>query len=125
MLGWAVFWETRAKLCWEPTPTPPQPAGQLEQNHATGTTDGGLRGQTPRWLGRDPGKGLRRELTTQEVCGDRERLEKERDPVDVREERPAAIGRPAPVRGTPPTCPQEAEPSQLRIYWRKCNHIKT
>lgn len=25
----------------------------------------------------------------------------------------------------PPPCPQEAEPAQLRIYWRKCNHIKT
>lgn len=25
----------------------------------------------------------------------------------------------------PPFAPQEAKPSQLRIYWRKCNHIKT
>lgn len=25
----------------------------------------------------------------------------------------------------PHFAPQEAESSQLRIYWRKCNHIKT
>lgn len=38
----------------------------------------------------------------------------------------AQAGTSAPVGRTPtPLCPQEAEVSQLRIYWRKCNHIKT
>lgn len=39
----------------------------------------------------------------------------------------AQAGISAPAGGTPPdpTLPQEAKPSQLRIYWRKCNHIKT
>lgn len=125
----------RAQLCWESTPQPsPRPA-QRPRDRDTLEGVGGA--QTLRANGDHPASELRASWDLRVEAVESGRLGKgsktQRHRSGDRDLHPPAgaasafwaVHTPADRTPTPP-CPQEAElPSQLRIYWRKCNHIKT